>query len=211
MGASDGRPPEGALFSEQDTGEEGQMTANNQGASGASSTSKAQMRPAPPHGSFRYYQLKLWTLLDEPGSSVLAQVWSTFMMMIILLSIGSFTIASAPEDRHFVDVWVNATTDEVIEGSKVSPQPPNSYRSFGHRPVQSPLDENRTPFGEIETFCIMVFTVEYILRLLTSPAGPGVPRPAHAQAQAPPRHWASLSPGLWDARTHWQIRVGAGR
>lgn len=174
MGESDGRQPGGALFSGKETGEEEQVTANGQGTSEASSSSKAKMRPAPPHGSFRYYQLKLWTLLDEPGSSVLAQVWSTFMMMIILLSIGSFTIASAPEDRHFVDVWVNATTDEVIEGSKVSPQPPNSYRSFGHRPVQSPLDENRTPFGEIETFCIMVFTVEYILRLFTSPAGPGV-------------------------------------
>ena len=36
------------------------------------------------------------------------------------------------------------------------------------------LDENRSPFFEIETFCIMVFTTEYVLRLLTSPAGPGI-------------------------------------
>jgi len=96
------------------------------------------------------------------------------MMLVILLSIGSFTIASNPSQRWYTDVWVNASTDQVIMGSNLTPQPPNSYHSYGPSARQTELDENRHPFGAIETFCILIFSTEYVLRLLSSPAGPGV-------------------------------------
>ena len=96
------------------------------------------------------------------------------MMVVILLSIGSFTVASNPEDTWWSNVWVNHSTGNVIADSRIEHNPPGSYRNDGPSRLSTELEENRSPFYEIETFCIMVFTAEYLLRLLASPEGPGV-------------------------------------
>jgi len=128
----------------------------------------------PRPGTLRDYQRRIWLLLDDPSSSTTAKLLSSTMMIVILLSIGSFTVASAPAELWYTDVWVDINTGEVIVGSNATPQPPNSSLNDGPSLRQSELDENRHPFGEIETFCIMVFTTEFVLRLLASPEGPGV-------------------------------------
>ena len=119
-------------------------------------------------------QHDIWVLLDDPSSSMMARFLSTCMMLVILLSIASFTIASNPADQWYTDAWVNITSGQVIPGSTDRQVFPNAYPSYHPRLQSTELDENREPFGTIETFCIMVFTTEYVLRLLSSPAGPGV-------------------------------------
>jgi len=116
----------------------------------------------------------LWVLLDDPSSSLFAKVLQCFMMLVILLSIIAFTIASTPSEAWYSDVWANITTGELIVGSNTSNRPPGTFYYDSPRLLLTEVDENRTPFREIETFCIMVFTAEYVLRLLASPAGPGI-------------------------------------
>ena len=97
------------------------------------------------------------------------------MMVTILLSIGSFTVASNPPQTWYSDVWVNHSDHQLLSGSNVSSYDDTvAYRSDSPSLLCLPLNEDRSPFWEIETFCIMVFTLEYVLRLVSSPAGPGV-------------------------------------
>ena len=121
--------------------------------------------------------LEILRLLSAPLLRVSqAQFVSATMMCVIVLSIGSFTIASNPDGVWFTDVWVNLTTGETIVGSNMTEtgKLEGAYLSDGPRRVSTEVDESRSPFFEVETFCIMVFTAEYVLRLLCSPQGPGV-------------------------------------
>ena len=98
------------------------------------------------------------------------------MMSVIMLSIVSFTLASNPEYIMWIDVWVNRTTGSVIPGSTdmYADFPSDAYLSDSPRRVSNELDDGRSPYFEIEAFCIIVFTIEYLLRLFCSPQGPGV-------------------------------------
>ena len=103
---------------------------------------------------------------------------STFMMLTILVSIGSFTIASNPE-VWFTDAWVNLTTGQLIVGSNASAgAKPGAYRADDGtvRRASTVLVEGRSPFGELEDICIMIFTTEYFVRMACAPQGPGVLR-----------------------------------
>ena len=93
-----------------------------------------------------------------------------------MLSIVSFTLASNPEYIMWIDVWVNRTTGTVIPGSTdmYADFPSDAYLSDSPRRVSNELDDGRSPYFEIEAFCIIVFTIEYLLRLFCSPQGPGV-------------------------------------
>ena len=93
-----------------------------------------------------------------------------------MLSIVSFTLASNPEYIMWIDVWVNRTTGSVIPGSTdmYADFPSDAYLSDSPRRVSNELDDGRSPYFEIEAFCIIVFTIEYLLRLFCSPQGPGV-------------------------------------
>lgn len=105
-----------------------------------------------------------------------AKAISTAMMSVILLSIGSFTIASNP-DVWFTDAWINLTTGELVVGSNASVYSmPGAYRADEGtvRRASTPLVEDRSPFFEIEAVCIAIFTIEYFTRLACSPQGPGV-------------------------------------
>lgn len=100
------------------------------------------------------------------------------MMVVILLSIMSFTIASNPSEVWYTDVWINISTGEVIPDLNVPPGtnvPGASLADDGTvRRVSTRLDESRAPFRGLETFCIIIFTLEYFIRLAASPQGPGV-------------------------------------
>ena len=96
------------------------------------------------------------------------------MMMVILLSIAAFTIASNPHQVWYTDAWINTSTGELIVGSNLTDVIPGAHLSDSPRQLLTELEENRAPFYAIETFCIMVFTAEYCLRLIASPRGPGI-------------------------------------
>ena len=122
-------------------------------------------------------QRQLWVLFDDPSSSTGAKLLSGFMMSVILLSIASYTFASTPAETMWVDVWVNSTTGEVIPGStNMEANVEGAHLSDSPRRVSSAMEESRSPYFEIETFCIAVFTAEYFTRLFASPQGPGVLR-----------------------------------
>jgi len=136
-------------------------------------------RPFPKKGTIAYWQRTIWVLLDDPSSSKAAKAISSAMMVVILLSIVSFTIASNPSEVWFDDVWVNLTTGEVIEGNydNTAKLPGATLADEGTvRRVSTLLDETRSPFSELETFCIIIFTIEYFTRMFASPQGPGVLR-----------------------------------
>ena len=112
----------------------------------------------------------------RPGSSLGARLWSTFMMLTILLSIASFTLASVPTNTRWVDVWANRTTGEPVLGSSARDAgfSLTDYFYYGSpRLTSDELADGASPFMEIETFCIASFTFEYLGRLLASPRGPG--------------------------------------
>ena len=47
------------------------------------------------------FRFQLWRLLDEPSSSLVARIYSVFMLIVIAVSIINFCISTYPEDlRH---------------------------------------------------------------------------------------------------------------
>lgn len=124
---------------------------------------------------YERYRCFVWLTLDDPSSSQIAQYVSVFMMLTIMLSIAAMTFASIPENMIWVDVWASNETGEVIKGSLQNETYPDSMRNTSPRLTCDEVDESRTPFREIEIFCICVFTIEYLLRAWSSPppAGPG--------------------------------------
>jgi len=117
---------------------------------------------------------RIWLLLDDPGSSKPAKWVSIFVMFTILLSICGMTFASIPENIHWTDVYSDIATGNVIEGSRTgNGTPAGAFLSYGPRQVCDKLDESRPPFRQIEVFCITVFTTEYVLRAISSPAAVG--------------------------------------
>lgn len=73
---------------------------------------------------------KIWIVMNYPGSSRAARIWSTLVMITIIISSASFVIGSLARfqaDKH-------------------------------------------PAFGIIELVCVIIFTVEYIFRLATSPS-----------------------------------------
>jgi len=89
---------------------------------------------------------KVWITLDNPGSSWYGQAISAFVMTIITASILNFSIGSYSQD--FCQ-WENAQTSDAV-------------RTCGKAKV-----EDYAASKSIELVCIMIFTAEYILRLLT--------------------------------------------
>jgi len=95
----------------------------------------------------------------------LAKALSVFVMIVISLSVLSFTLESVPDPStcEVFNKWVEVESDgQMVEVRSESPV----------RLCLDPLLE-RSPYAEIEFFCIMVFSVEFVLRLLSCPADGG--------------------------------------
>ena len=122
---------------------------------GSSSTLQGERRPAASslvkvqsddaESSLYEFRLWLWTTLDVPSSSWYAQILSAFLMVTIAASILNFSIGSYPQDYCGYD---------ESSGSPV-------------RVCSSKRLEDYPWSSQLETACIAVFTVEYVLRLLT--------------------------------------------
>mmetsp|Transcript_43493 Transcript_43493/g.127995 ORF Transcript_43493/g.127995 Transcript_43493/m.127995 type:complete len:544 (+) Transcript_43493:98-1729(+) len=122
-------------------------------------------------------QLVLWRVFDDPSSGPMAKSWSIFMMIVILYSILNFTLAGIPADLVIMDVWSNRTTGDVIPfttENDFSGDDEAVFRSDGTHQTAGEHDDYRTYYRQVEVFCICTFTFEFIIRLLCSPAGPGV-------------------------------------
>ena len=83
-------------------------------------------------------------------------------MAVIALSVLNFTFASVnwPGDCETVGRTINVTLLDSAGGTAV-------VETLNWEPtvVCKRLDEQRSPYFEIEYFCIMVFTVEFVLRV----------------------------------------------
>ena len=112
----------------------------------ASSTADADESIKPGTQLFRL-RLRLWRIMSEPGSSRLAKVVSAFIISTIVVSIVNFAVASYPQDFCR---WTN------------------SYASNAHRECSSKRLDEVPALQQIETACIMIFSAEYVLRLLTA-------------------------------------------
>ena len=95
---------------------------------------------------------RVWTLMDDPNSSRPAKYISMFIMLIIALSVVNFIVGTEVTPRC---AWVSlgSAPDEV------------AYECGESRLSESGVSAD--VLHTLETVCIMVFTVEYVLRILT--------------------------------------------
>jgi hypothetical protein len=94
-------------------------------------------------------QRKIWLIIEYPESSLIARGVAIFSISIISLSIFIFCVETLPHFKQF-DREVNGSAIEVT----------NDRDQF----------ESTDTFFIIETFCIIWFTTELILRFITCPS-----------------------------------------
>ena len=99
-------------------------------------------------------QRKVWELFEYPDTSTYARTIALFSVMVILMSIVVFCVETLPEFKETIYSLEKDANGTII--SKVE----SGERT---KPMYEP-----TFFG-IECFCIAWFTIEYIVRLLSSP------------------------------------------
>eukprot|EP00928_Gymnodinium_smaydae_P026886 TRINITY_DN20970_c0_g3_i1.p1 TRINITY_DN20970_c0_g3~~TRINITY_DN20970_c0_g3_i1.p1 ORF type:complete len:914 (+),score=126.69 TRINITY_DN20970_c0_g3_i1:191-2932(+) len=103
------------------------------------------------------YRLQFFLILESASSSLLGKLMAGFMMLVIAVSTVSFVMESMPMFRRH-------------------PPECEQLRALG-RPLTVEACEPRplSIFNLVETLCIIIFTVEYLARILTvhASAGPG--------------------------------------
>jgi len=152
-----------------------QPTVEEGGSSGASSTAAPSGGVATalqafgantatvPHLSWlQQLQLKVWVLFDDPSSSAAARIVSIAMMLVIAVSVTAFCLGSIPNCWWANDAD-NANAIDVAGGGKIRQC---NERVEGDCVLDQPLEV-------IEAICIVVFSLEYLLRLFASPAACG--------------------------------------
>ena len=120
------------------------------------------------------WQRKLWLLCEEPDSSRPAHIFAIVSVFCILVSVVNFCMETLPSFER--PVCINVTQP----GSPVSPvnlsqSVPNTSLAGGGGgeaaagvPLMRPNYED--PFFIVETICVAWFTVEFFLRLVSSPS-----------------------------------------
>ena len=107
------------------------------------------------------FQRAVWTLLENPESSLAARIIAILSVSVIVLSIATFCLETLPELKRYHRAPVNetsvvATTDDV------------GLLQSGARQVDDRVRTNE-PFFIIETVCIVWFTSEFALRFAACP------------------------------------------
>jgi len=110
-------------------------------------------------------QYMLWKFVDDPSSSRAAKIFSMFIMLVIALSVLSFTLESVPKNCRYVD-----KTATLIDENNVTVE----YMSDSPKRLCEKPQPNAEPYSSIEFFCIVVFTLEYLMRICSCCAGPGL-------------------------------------
>ncbi len=100
------------------------------------------------------HQRKVWELFEYPDTSLYARIIAIFSVTVIILSITMFCVETLP---NFKEQYFKIVKD--ANGTVIS----RTEKGDRVRPEYAPV------FIKIETFCIIWFTVEYLLRLISSP------------------------------------------
>lgn len=120
----------------------------------------------------RRLQSWLWRTLDLPDSSRLARAISIVIILVTALSVSAIVFESIrwPSDCETYNEYVNVTLVSDSTGADTT----RLTRNWAPVTLCRPIVEGRYPYYEIEFACVIVFTLEYVLRLFASPAGPGL-------------------------------------
>ncbi|KAG5670750.1 hypothetical protein PVAND_000991 [Polypedilum vanderplanki] len=105
---------------------------------------KEEERPLPENE----LQRKVWCLFEHPDSSQAARVVAIISVFVILLSIVIFCLETLPKFKHYKIFSTTIKTTKIEEDE---------------------VPDLTDPFFMIETVCIVWFTFEFIVRLISSP------------------------------------------
>ena len=98
------------------------------------------------------WQRKIWELFEFPDSSQAARVLATWSVLIIILSITVFCLETLPmysvKMNNQKNITINGTTQEI----------------------QGDAQMYRQPWFSFELGCIIWFSFEYLMRLISSPS-----------------------------------------
>lgn len=112
---------------------------------GIASDDEAEEKPLPDNA----IQRELWLLCEHPESGYGARVIAIGSVVVIVISIVIFCLETLPRFKHYKIIHLANNRTKVVEDE-----------------VPSVTD----PFFIIETLCIIWFTLELVLRFLTSPS-----------------------------------------
>lgn len=112
---------------------------------GIASEDETEEKPLPENA----IQRELWLLCEHPESGYGARVIAIGSVVVIVISIVIFCLETLPRFKHYKIIQLANNRTKIIEDE-----------------VPSVTD----PFFIIETLCIIWFTLELVLRFLTSPS-----------------------------------------
>ncbi|XP_039253930.2 potassium voltage-gated channel subfamily A member 1-like [Styela clava] len=130
----------------------------------------------------------VWRLMEEPASSIGAKIISILSVTVIFLSIWSFCIETLPSSKELLEdlcVPFNDTLHEgyatlsittvsshwpsAVNGTEVTTVPTHVTATTSTVKPPCRVDMLRYPFFIIETFCVICFTIELIVRFVVTP------------------------------------------
>ncbi|XP_022082746.1 potassium voltage-gated channel subfamily A member 2-like [Acanthaster planci] len=115
---------------------------------------------------------KVWSLFEHPESSKTARAIAIISVSVIVVSIVTFCMETMPEFRGEEETDVTKPTLSPC-GGILAAHPTTAMPSVNgtHTTWEEELAAYfQNPFFIIETFCIIWFTTEFILRFLSSPS-----------------------------------------
>lgn len=105
---------------------------------------KEEERPLPTNE----FHKKLWLLFEHPESSQAARIVAITSVMVIIGSIVIFCLETLPQFKHYKVMMTPLNRTKIVE---------DDVPSFSN------------PFFVIETICIIWFSVEFVLRMISCP------------------------------------------
>jgi hypothetical protein len=111
----------------------------------------------------QHARMIIWLTLEDPGSSPIAQLISFGVLITIFTSIVNFSVGSVANCQ-----WSCASAGEVAIAMSDSEHPNGCAFSAGATRTCSPSRvEDSAASQLVELVCIIIFTAEYVLRVLT--------------------------------------------